>query len=63
MIEIKAKVIAPKSKKYNSTELKKGVKVEAEHTPNKKLKTIIAKNHLDEDKHYYKKLAKIEKKK
>lgn len=56
-------VKAPKGKKYDPKEVAKGKKVESEHTSNPKLQTIITKNHLDEDKNYYKKLSKIEKKK
>lgn len=59
----KVKVYAPKKKKYDPKTLKKGIKVESEHTPNKKLKITIAKNHLDEDPKYYTKLQKMEKKK
>ena len=63
-ITITAKVIKPKKKpgEYNKKQLKKGTKVESEHTTSKKLQKNIAKNHLDEDSNYYKKLDKIEKK-
>lgn len=61
-ITIKAKIYKPKAKKYPEKPLKQGTKVEKEHTPNKKLASTIAKNHLDEDKKYYTKLKKVEKK-
>ena len=38
----------------------KGIKVEMEHTTNKKIAREIAKDHLYEDIYYYKKLSKIE---
>jgi len=47
---------------FNKTQLEKGIKVEREHTNNPKIAKEIAKDHLTEDKEYYKKLAKIEKK-
>jgi len=48
-------------KEYNKSELAKGVKTESEHTTNKQVAKIIAKDHLDEDTKYYDKLAKVEK--
>lgn len=42
-------------------ELKKGIKVELEHTKNKKIAKEIATDHLTEDGKYYTKLAKIHK--
>jgi hypothetical protein len=57
------KLKKPKSKSYDKKQLKEGMKIEGEHTANKKVKSNIAKNHLDEDKNYYKKLKKVEKKK
>jgi hypothetical protein len=39
----------------------KGIKVEMEHTNNKRIAREIAKDHLYEDIYYYKKLSKIEK--
>lgn len=42
--------------------LKKGVKVESEHTSDKKLAKEITMDHLTEDKEYYDKLQKMEKK-
>lgn len=46
--------------KPDAIELSKGVKVEKEHTPIKKLDVEIAKDHLAEDPHYYSKLEKME---
>jgi hypothetical protein len=43
-------------------QLKMGKKVETEHTTNKALAREIAMDHLVEDKHYYSKLKKMEKK-
>lgn len=62
-VNVTAKVYKPKSTKYDAVALKEGIAVEKEHTANLKLATLIAKNHLDEDKNYYKKLKKLEKKK
>lgn len=62
-VAIKARFKAPKSKKYDKKELKKGMNVEKEHSKNKKVQKVIAKNHLDERKDYYKRLKKIERKK
>ncbi len=50
----------PRSK-FNKVQLRKGTKVEMEHTSNKKIAEEIARDHLTEDKNYYKKLAKMEK--
>lgn len=57
------KLKKPKSKSYDKEQLKQGMKIEGEHTTNKRVKKVIAQNHLDEDKGYYKKLKKVEKKK
>lgn len=57
------KFIKPKSTKYDKKSLAEGMKVEREHTKNKKVAKVIAENHLDEKKDYYKKLRKVEKKK
>ena len=48
-------------KMYNHLErqLKKGIKVEMEHTDNKKIAKEIVMDHLTEDPNYYNKLAKI----
>jgi hypothetical protein len=56
------KLKKPKGKSYDKKQLKKGMKIEGEHTTNKKVRANIAKNHLDEDKEYYKKLKKVERK-
>jgi hypothetical protein len=61
-ITIKAKVYKPKKRSYPAKALKQGTKVEKEHTPNKKLASTIAKNHLDESPGYYGMLKKVEKK-
>jgi hypothetical protein len=45
-----------------SDQLRMGKKVEQEHTSNKALAREIAMDHLVEDKHYYTKLKKMEKK-
>jgi hypothetical protein len=70
----KDKTIADFVKKYDSKEyyhptqfadyikekIKKGAKVEMEHTTDKKVAVEIAKDHIWEDLNYYEKLAKIE---
>ena len=61
-ITIKAKVYKPAKRSYDKTQLAKGKKIESEHTPTPKLQAVIAKNHLDEDPNYYKKLSKVERK-
>ena len=53
----------PKGGKYPKDQLREGMKIEKEHTKNKKARKIISKEHLDEDKKYYTKLKKVEKKK
>lgn len=45
-------------KKFNQTELIKGIKVEKEHTKDYQTAKEIAKDHLTEDPNYYKKLKK-----
>jgi hypothetical protein len=63
------KTIQDVAKKHNKTikyiqgQLEKGIKVESEHTNNKKLQKEIAMDHLWEDAEYYIKLQKIESKK
>ena len=47
---------------YNKRELAKGIKIEMEHTNNKRVAKRIAKHHLDEFKDYYKELYKMERK-
>jgi hypothetical protein len=44
--------------RYSRKELAKGVKHESEHTNNKGIAKEIAKDHLEENKHYYSMLAK-----
>ena len=44
---------------YDKKELKLGIKTELEHTDNKRIATIIAKQHLMEDPKYYSKLKKV----
>jgi hypothetical protein len=61
-IKVTATFKKPKSKSYNKKDLKQGMLVEKEHTTSKRVQKIIAQNHLDEDKKYYKKLKKVEKK-
>lgn len=51
-----------KPSEFNQAALKKGVKVELEHTSSKDIATEISMDHLTEDPKYYKKLEKIEKK-
>ncbi len=50
-----------KPKDFNSKALKKGAKVEREHTKNKKVAKEIAMDHLKEFPNYYTKLEKMEK--
>lgn len=63
----KGKTPADLAKKYNVplakvvAELKKGTKVEREHTSDSKIAIEIAMDHLWEDLYYYEKLATIEK--
>lgn len=47
-------------KDFNSSALAKGVKVEMEHTNDRKIATEIAMDHLTEDPNYYDKLEKVE---
>jgi len=49
-------------KDFSQKELRKGMKVEKEHTTDKDIAVEIAMDHLSEDKKYYRKLAKMEKK-
>jgi hypothetical protein len=46
---------------FDPKQLKEGMKVEAEHTPCKRCRKEISKDHLTEDKKYYIKLKKMEK--
>lgn len=50
------------SVQYDPEELRLGIEVEREHTNYKAIATIIAKQHLAEDPHYYSKLKKVENK-
>lgn len=61
MIQITAKIKAPKKDSYPAKVLEQGIKIEMEHTTSKRLAALIAKNHLDEDINYYKKLRGVEK--
>lgn len=45
---------------YNKEQLSKGAKVELEHTRSRAVATKIAKDHLNEDPDYYRKLAIME---
>jgi len=49
-----------KTSDFNQTELKRGTKIETEHTKNKQIAMRIAMDHLVEDPKYYQKLARIE---
>lgn len=46
---------------FDKDQLAKGIKVEMEHTSDRRIAQEIAMDHLTEDKDYYKKLAQIEK--
>lgn len=48
------------NKKFDPSELKKGIKVELEHTKSKLIATLIAKDHLSELSDYYTRLEKME---
>lgn len=45
---------------FNKVQLARGTKVEREHTTSKRVAREIAMDHLTEDPHYYRKLAKME---
>ena len=47
---------------FDPVQLKKGIKVEMEHTNNPRVAKEIAKDHLTEHRDYYKALAKMERK-
>lgn len=53
---VTGKLNNPPKGKYDPIELKKGIKVEMEHTKDKKTAETIAKQHLDERPDYYKRL-------
>ena len=46
---------------FNPEQLRKGIKVEYEHTKSRQIATEIARDHLSEDPRYYDKLELIEK--
>lgn len=46
---------------FDKKSLEEGLKIEMEHTDDKKIAREIAMDHLTEDKKYYKKLKRIEK--
>lgn len=46
--------------KYNTKQLKQGIKVELEHTDKREIAKIIAKHHLDEIPDYYTRLIEME---
>lgn len=48
------------SRKYNRRQLRMGVKVEREHTYNRRIAREIAKDHLEEHPRYYTYLARME---
>lgn len=50
-----------KPSEFDNNQLKKGIKIELEHTNDKDLAKEIAMDHLKEDPKYYDKLEKIEK--
>ena len=45
---------------YDPEQVKMGIEVEKEHTNDPKIAETIAKQHLEEDPHYYTKLKKME---
>lgn len=47
--------------KFSKDQLKKGIKIEMEHTDNKDIAKNIAKDHLSEFENYYDALIKMEK--
>jgi hypothetical protein len=49
--------------KFDPNQLTMGIKIELEHTDNKRIAKAIAKDHLSEDPKYYSKLRKMEGKK
>jgi hypothetical protein len=67
LLDKKTPTVAELAEKYKTSilavemELKKGVKVEMEHTSKHSVAKEIALDHLNEDLHYYEKLAKVEK--
>jgi len=67
LLDKKTPTVADLAEKYKTSlgmielELKKGIKVEMEHTSKHSVAKEIALDHLGEDLHYYEKLAKVEK--
>ena len=53
-IEIELKIPKIHNSYFNKVQLKKGTEIEKEHTSNKKIAEIIAKQHLLENPNYYK---------
>ncbi len=60
-IKMKLKPVKP-DRFYNEDQLRIGMKIETEHTNDKRIAKHIAKNHLDEFPTYYTELLKMEKK-
>lgn len=56
-----AKDLAAFLSRFDFDEVAKGIKVEMEHTDDRETAKEIASDHLDEDPHYYSKLAKVHK--
>jgi hypothetical protein len=67
LLDKKTPTVADLAEKYKTSlgvveqQLKKGIKVEMEHTSKYRVAKEIALDHLNEDLHYYTKLAKVEK--
>lgn len=57
----KAEQAHKQPKDFNPKSIRKGMKVEREHTTNRNVQREIAMDHLTEDPHYYEKLQKMEK--
>lgn len=52
--DVNVKLKSPPKGSYDPVELEKGIKIEMEHTKDRKAAEIIAKQHLDEKPNYYK---------
>lgn len=67
LLDKKTPTVAELAEKYKTSipavemQLKKGIRVEKEHTSKNSVAREIALDHLGEDLHYYEKLAKVEK--
>jgi len=59
---IKGGMAAGRDKNFSPVQIRKGIKVEMEHTHNPKVAREIAKDHLMEDPKYYNHLHQMEKK-